>query len=150
MAGAWTTRPLPLLTATVPLQQQPRRPIQLSGLGPAVRVQPIREDAAMKFEALQPGMTKFKLLDMIANKGLRPKLPPDLSPSLVQLIGKCLSRDPNRRPPIIQVVEELNTKVRSALDKEDAAIARRSGGLRAGGAANSLALSNSPGQTERV
>jgi tRNA A-37 threonylcarbamoyl transferase component Bud32 len=68
--------------------------------------------------ALRPGMTKFKLLDMIANEGLRPKIPDGLNQSLRTLIDKCLQKDPNRRPAIIDVVEDLQTSVRRALDKE--------------------------------
>jgi tRNA A-37 threonylcarbamoyl transferase component Bud32 len=78
------------------------------------------EDAART-----PGMTKFKLLTMIADEGLRPSLPAvgrgkgAMNSKVRELIDSLLQRDSKMRPSMEECLNALQGDVRKSIEEED-------------------------------
>lgn len=72
--------------------------------------------------AQREGMTKWKLLNMIAHEGIRPTLPPagGMISELRKVIDQCLQTDPMHRPSMEQVLSRLQGQVRRAVEAEAA------------------------------
>eukprot|EP01119_Soliformovum_irregulare_P017080 TRINITY_DN5026_c0_g2_i1.p1 TRINITY_DN5026_c0_g2~~TRINITY_DN5026_c0_g2_i1.p1 ORF type:complete len:504 (+),score=159.26 TRINITY_DN5026_c0_g2_i1:519-2030(+) len=56
----------------------------------------------------------FQILFHVANKGLRPIIPKETPPPLVDIIKRCLSANPAERPSTAELIEDLK-KARSSL-----------------------------------
>lgn len=70
--------------------------------------------------ASQEGMTKWKLLNKIANEGIRPSMPPpsEMNTELRRLIDSCLQTDPRHRPSMEQALAKLQGPVRRSIEVE--------------------------------
>jgi hypothetical protein len=70
--------------------------------------------------ASQEGMTKWKLLNMIAHEGIRPSMPPAgvMNVELRKLIDSCLISEPGRRPSMEQVLARLQGSVRKSVEAD--------------------------------
>ena len=80
--------------------------------------------------AAREGMTKWKLLNMIAHEGIRPTLPApsDMNSEVRKTIDACLQSDPSHRPSMEQVLSRLQGQVRRSIEADAAEASRRSAG----------------------
>jgi hypothetical protein len=78
--------------------------------------------------AAREGMTKWKLLNMIAHEGIRPTLPApsDMNAEVRNVIDACLQSDPSHRPSMEQVLSRLQGQVRRSIEADAAEASRRS------------------------
>jgi len=69
--------------------------------------------------ANRAGMTKWKLLNMIAYEGARPTIPADTAPSLRKLMHRCLENNASKRPSMEECLHILQGEVRKELEQEE-------------------------------
>eukprot|EP00937_MAST-01D_sp_MAST-1D-sp2_P004143 g4143.t1 len=77
--------------------------------------------------ASQEGMTKWKLLNMIAKEGIRPTMPPrnQMNRHIRDLIDDCLKTSPSARPSMEDCLQRLQGECRRSIEAEAREASRR-------------------------